>query len=46
MENLDKGLTVPKSVLRNWTKSPNATKLSAQSKKFAILMKKGFIWRP
>ena len=39
MENLDKGLTVPKWVLINWPKIPQMTQnLSAQ--KFGISMKK------
>ena len=47
MENMDKGLTVPKWVL---TKSAESTQmpqnLSAQAQKFGILMKKGFIGCP
>ena len=50
MENMNKGLTVPKWMLINWPKYlkgpeiylPN---LSAQAQKFGILMKKGFIGR-
>ena len=45
MENMDKGLTVPKWVLIH--KRPKIPKmpqtLSAQAPKFGILMKKGFI---
>ena len=49
MENMDKGLTVPKWVLINPQKKyPKIClpKLSAQAQKFGILMKKGFIGRP
>ena len=44
MENMDKGLTVPKWVLINQPKIPQIylPKLSAQAQKFGILMKKGF----
>ena len=42
MENMDKGLTVPKWVVMNWHNS----KLSAQAQSFGISMKKGFIGRP
>jgi hypothetical protein len=44
MENMDKGLTVPKLVLINWTKIPK--NLSAQAQKFGISMKKGFFGGP
>ena len=48
MENMDKGLTVPKWVLINQPKIPQMLqnyllKLSVQAQKFGILMKKGFI---
>ena len=47
MENMDKGLTVPKWVLIDWPKVPQMPQnLSAQAQKFGILMKKGFIGRP
>ena len=42
MENMDKGLTVPKWVLINWQMPQN---LSAQAQTFGISMKKGFIGR-
>ena len=50
MENMDKGLTVPKCVLINRPKITQMTKiylpnLSAQAQKFYISMKKGFIGR-
>ena len=38
---------IPKWVLNNLAKIPqNLTNLSAEAKKFGILMKKGFIGRP
>ena len=45
MENMEKGLTVPKWVLTVWPKThpPN---LSVQAQKFGISMKKGFIGCP
>ena len=43
MENMDKGLTVPKWELINWPKMPR--NVSAQAQKFGISMKKGFIGR-
>ena len=47
MENMDKALTVPKWVVINWPKTPQMPQnLSAQSQKFWIFMKKGFIVRP
>ena len=51
MENMDKGLTVPKWVLINRPKIPQMPKiylpkLPAQAQKFGISMKKGFIGRP
>ena len=51
MENMDKGLTVPKWVLIVWPKIPQMPQnlpayLSAQAQKFWISMKKGFIGRP
>ena len=49
MENMDKGLTVPKWVLgRKYPKCSKiyVPKLSAQAQKFGILMKKGFIGCP
>ena len=54
MENMDKGLTVPKWVLivdRKYQKYPKCPKigmpnLSAQDQKFGISLKKGFIGRP
>ena len=51
MENMDKGLAVPKWVLIVWLKIPQMPQnLSAQfvcaSQKFWISMKKGFIGRP
>ena len=50
MENMDKGLTVPKWVLIVQMKNPKCPRiylpnLSAQAQKFWILMKKGFIGR-
>ena len=50
MENMDKGLTVPKWVLINRLKVPqmpqiHLMKLFAQAQKFVISMKKGFIRR-
>ena len=42
MENMDKGLTVPKWVLINPPKIPQMPQnLSAQAQKFGILIKKG-----
>ena len=51
MENLDKGLKVPKWMLINQPKilkrpKMYLLKLSAQAQKFGISMKKGFIGRP
>ena len=51
MENTDKGLTVPKEVLINFSKIPKMpqnlhAKFSAQVQKFGALMKKGFIGCP
>jgi len=52
MENMDKGLTLPKWVLINRLKIPQnfpkiyLPKLSAQAQKFGISTKKGFIGRP
>jgi hypothetical protein len=51
MENMDKGLTVPKWVLIIWPKIPQMDRfylpnLYAQAQKFGISMKKGFIRRP
>jgi hypothetical protein len=47
MENMDKGLTVPKRVLIVWPKIPQMPQnLYAQAQKIWILMKKGFIGRP
>jgi hypothetical protein len=51
MENMDKGLTVPKRMLKIGQKYPKCPKiylpeLSAQALKFGISMKKGFIGRP
>ena len=51
MENMDKGLTVPKWVLIVQLKIPLMPQiylpnLSAQAQKFGISMKKGFIGRP
>ena len=47
MENMDKGLNVPKWVLINWPKIPHMSQnVSAQANKFWISMKKGFIGRP
>ena len=48
MENMDKGLTVPKWVLINRPKMPQmpqnvSTQMFAQAQKFGISMKKGFI---
>ena len=46
MENMDKGLNVPKWVLMNWPKIPQMPQnLSAQAQNFVTLMKKGFIGR-
>ena len=42
MENMDKGLTVPKWVLINWPEMP--PKISAQAQKCGILMKKMLHW--
>ena len=40
MENMDKGLTVPKWVLKNWLKTGQMPQnLSAQAQKFRISMK-------
>ena len=44
MENMDKGLTVPKWMLINRPKIPQ--NFSAQAQKFVILIKIGFIGRP
>ena len=47
MENMDKGLTVPKWVPIVQLKIPQMTQnLSAQAQKFWISMEKGFIGRP
>ena len=47
MENMDKGLTVPKWVQIVRPKIPQMPQnLSAQAQKFVILMKKGFMGRP
>jgi hypothetical protein len=46
MENMDKGLTVPKWVLTVWPKIPQMPNLKAQAQKFWISMEKGFIGRP
>ena len=48
MENIDKGLTVPKWMLIHRPKilQMHLSKLSTQAQKFGILMKKGFIGRP
>ena len=47
MENMNKGLTLPKWVLINRPKVPQMPQnLSAQAQKFGISMKKGFIGRP
>ena len=47
MENMDKGLTVPKWVLIVLPKVPQIPQnLSAQAQNFWISMKKGFIGRP
>jgi hypothetical protein len=49
MENMNKGLTVPKWVLIVRPKRPqncSIPNLSVQAQKFEILMKKGFIGRP
>ena len=48
MENMDKGLTVPKGVLIVQPKIPKSSRIylpnfSAQAQKFWISMKKGFI---
>ena len=40
MENMDKGLTVPKWVLINWPNIPQIIKHSAQDQKFGISIKK------
>ena len=46
MENMDKGLTVPKWVLIDQPEIPQLPQnLSAQAQKFWISMKKGFIGR-
>ena len=42
MENMDKGLNVPKWVL---IVQPKISQMSAQAQKFWISMKKGFIGR-
>ena len=45
MENMDKGLTVPKWMLINRPKIPQIPQnLSVQAQKFGISVKKGFIW--
>ena len=48
MENMDKGLTVTKWVLIVWPKIPQIylPNWSAQTQKFEVSMKKGFIGRP
>jgi hypothetical protein len=51
MENMDKGLTVPKWVLIDQQKIPQISqiclpKLSAQAHTFVISMKMGFIGHP
>ena len=48
MENMDKGLTVPKWLLIDWPKIlPQVPlNLSAQAQKFKISMENGFIGRP
>ena len=48
MENMDKGLTVPKWVLIVQMKMPQIylPNLSAQAQKFRISLKKDFIGRP
>ena len=51
MENMDKGLTVPKWVLINRLKVPQIPQnlfdqIVSPSQKFGILMKKGLIGRP
>ena len=51
MENMDKGLTVPKWVLIRQPKIPQMPQiylpnLSVQAQNFGISMKKGFIGRP
>ena len=48
MENMDKGLTVPKWVLINRLKISQIylPKLSAQAQKFGIFMKKGLLLPP
>ena len=47
MENMDKGLTVPKWVLINQPKIPQMPQnLSAQAQKFKISIEKGFIGSP
>ena len=45
MENMDKGITVPKWVLIVWPKIPQMPQhLSAQAQKFWVSMKKGLFW--
>ena len=47
MENIDKGLIVPKWVLINQTKLPQMPQnLSAQAQNFGVSMKKDFIGHP
>ena len=47
MENMDKGLTVPRKMLIVSSKIPQMPQnVSAQAQKFWISMKKGFIGRP
>jgi hypothetical protein len=48
MENMDKGLTVPKRFGQKYSKCPKIIlpNLSAQAQNFGILMKKGLIGRP
>ena len=51
MKNMEKGLTLPKWMLINWSKileMPHIylPKLSAHAQKFEILMKEGFIGSP
>ena len=51
MENMDKGLGVPKWMLIDWLKYPKCPKMylpnfSALAQKFGISMKKGFIGHP
>ena len=49
MEEMDKGLTVPKWVLINWPKIPQmpqnlSAQIVVQAQKFGILMKKRLHW--